>query len=87
MISAPTGPTEPAAGVIVARPAIVPVAMPTRVGFLKLTHSMSIQTKAAVAADVWVTIKARAALASAATADPALKPNQPTQSMAAPRKT
>ena len=81
---APMGPTLPAAGVIVASPAIVPVTIPTSPGFPVFFHSMNIQTKLAVAADRCVTSIAIPALVSAAPALPALKPNHPTQSMEAP---
>ena len=63
---------------------MAPVAMPTRVGLRKRIHSTTIHVKAAVAAEMWVTVMAMPAAASAATALPALNPNQPTQSMAAP---
>src|SRR3990167_3858959 len=87
MISAPAGPTEPAAGVMVARPAIVPVAIPTSVGLPYLNHSIAIQTSAAVDAERWVTSMACPAAVLAPSADPALNPNQPTHSMAAPNMT
>ncbi len=45
---------------------------------------MVIQAREPQAADKWVTSIAMAALPSAATAEPALKPNQPTHSMPAP---
>ena len=45
---------------------------------------MVIQAKEPHAAERWVTSIAMAALLSAATADPALKPNQPTHSIPAP---
>ena len=38
-ISAPIGPTKPDAGVIVARPATMPVTMPTRLGLPYRIHS------------------------------------------------
>ena len=69
---------------MVARPAMVPVTVPIRLGLPKRTHSMTIQTSEAVAAEIWVTSIAMPALWSAARAEPALKPNQPTHSMAAP---
>jgi hypothetical protein len=46
------GPTTPEAGVIAARPAIAPVAMPSTEGFLCRSHSMNIQVSAAVEAEI-----------------------------------
>ena len=84
MIIAPMGPTLPEAGVMVAKPATIPVTIPTRPGFPVFFHSINIQTKLAVAADKCVTNIAIPALSFAAAALPALNPNQPTQSMQAP---
>ena len=52
MTKAPSGPTAPAAGVMVARPATMPVTMPIRLGLPYLIHSMPIQTSDAVAAEM-----------------------------------
>ena len=82
--AATSGPTLPAAGVIVAKPATIPVTIPNTDGFPWRIHSMVIQASDPQAALKWVTNIAIAALLSAASADPALKPNQPTQSMPAP---
>ena len=84
MISAPIGPTNPEAGVIVARPAIRPVTAPTRLGLPNFRHSMQVQTMPAVAAEICVTTIAMPAPPSAANWLPPLNPNQPTQSMHAP---
>ena len=84
MTSAPTGPTEPEAGVIATSPATAPVAMPTAVGFLATSHSTIIHEKAAVAVATCVTNSAMPAVPSAFSSLPALKPNQPTHSMLAP---
>ena len=84
MTSASTGVTEPAAGVMEARPAMVPVTMPTMDALPSLMRSQSAQVSDAVAAEMCVTTSAMAAPPSAASCEPALKPNQPTQSMAAP---
>src|SRR6476661_7767877 len=84
MIKAPTGPTKPEAGVIVASPATAPVTMPTTLGLPNFTLSMASQTSAAVAAEICVTVIAMPASPPAFKALPALKPNQPTQSMQAP---
>src|ERR1700759_3665924 len=82
--TAPSGPTLPAAGVMVARPAMVPVTARTRLGLPKDIHSIAIHTKVAVAADMCVVSIAMPASALAAKALPALKPNHPTQSSDAP---
>ena len=51
MTMAPIGPTLPEAGVIVAKPAMVPVTIPTKPGFPVFLHSTIIQTRLAVAAE------------------------------------
>ena len=80
-------PTKPAAGVMATRPATAPVAAPTALGF-PATHQDSInQVTIAVAAAVFVTTKAFTAVASAANALPALKPNHPNHSRLAPSTT
>src|SRR3954470_8625132 len=58
--------------------------MPMQVGLPLLIHSMAIQASAPADAARCVNMIADAALASAASALPPLKPNQPTQSMPAP---
>ena len=50
------------------------------------THSIPIQVSVAVEAEICVTTSAMAASPLAPSALPALKPNQPTQSMAVPAK-
>ena len=71
MITAPSGPTEPAAGVIVARPAIRPVTVPTRPGRPNLIHSIAIHVSAAAEAERWVTSMALpAALSGGESASP-----------------
>ena len=67
-----------------ARPATIPVAIPTIVALPDLIHSIPIQVNAPTAALICVTSIAIPADPSAATALPALNPNQPTQSMEAP---
>ena len=84
MSIAPSGPTLPAAGVIVASPATMPVAIPTIVGLPPFIHSIAIHVKAPVAALICVTNMAMPAKPSAAHELPALNPNHPTQSIAAP---
>src|SRR6185503_5633766 len=78
------GVTNPEAGVIATRPATAPEAAPSIVGLLFLSHSAIIQPIAAVDAAVCVAMKALDARPFAPRADPALNPNQPTHSMAAP---
>src|SRR6266498_1740631 len=77
MHSDPTGPTKPDAA---------PVQMPTTVGLPRIAHSTSIQVNAAVAVANWVTPMAMPACTPALTAEPALKPNQPTHKSEAPMK-
>ena len=57
------------------------------VGFPRPSHSANIHANAAAAVAVLVTTKALVASALAASALPALKPNQPTQRSAAPVST
>src|SRR6201995_1895405 len=80
----PIGPTKPEAGVIATSPATAPEQMPTTVGLPFSDHSTSIQVKAATAVAIWVTSIAMPACIPAVTAEPALKPNQPTHSSEAP---
>src|ERR1700733_13093317 len=80
----PIGPTNPEAGVIATSPATAPEQMPSTVGLPFLIHSTIIQVKPAVAVAIWVTSMAMPACRPAVTAEPALKPNQPTHSSEAP---
>ena len=84
MHSEPTGPTKPDAGVMATRPATAPVQMPTTVGFPRIIHSTSIQVNAAAEVAMCVTVIAMPACIPAVTAEPALKPNQPTHNSDAP---
>src|SRR5215468_3947670 len=84
MQNEPIGPTKPEAGVIATRPATAPEQMPITVGLPLMIHSTIIQVKPAVAVAVWVTSIAMPACRPADTAEPALKPNQPTHSSEAP---
>src|SRR5512137_2150563 len=77
------GVTNPAAEVMAASPATAPVTIPRAEGALS-RQERSIQVVAAAAAEVLVVTKALAAMPLAARADPALKPNHPNQSRAAP---
>src|SRR4030042_5575773 len=84
MMRAPLMLTKPAAGVIATRPATAPEARPRTVGFLVCIHSVNIHTTAATAAAVLVLMKAAPANPFAASAEPALKPNQPNHRRPAP---
>ena len=63
---------------IATRPATAPEQMPTTVGLPRCAHSTNIQVRAATAVAIWVTVIAMPACTPALTAEPALKPNQPT---------
>jgi hypothetical protein len=67
-------------------PATAPEQMPTTVGLPCVIHSADIHVSAAVAVATCVTVKAIPACIPAVTAEPALKPNQPTHSSEAPMK-
>src|SRR4029077_13037362 len=84
MMTAGVGITKPDAGVMATNPATAPEAMPSTLGFPLMTHSMNIQASAAAAVAICVTAMAMPARPSAATAEPALNPNQPTQRSEAP---
>ena len=84
MMTPPVGVTKPAAGVITTSPATAPEQKPSTVGLPRVNHSRTGQTVAATAAVSVVAVNAPAAIPSAATALPALKPYQPTHSMPVP---
>ena len=84
MITAERSVTKPAAGVMATRPAMRPEHSPSSDGRPRTIHSPTIHDRAPAAAARCVTAIARPARPSAATAEPALKPNQPTHSMPAP---
>src|SRR5580704_8643644 len=84
MTMAPPGRTKPDAGVIATRPATAPEAAPSTDGLPLAIHSANIQPRAAAAVAICVTVIAMPARPLAATAEPALKPNQPTHSSEAP---
>ena len=69
---------------IATRPATAPERTPSTLGLPRRAHSTNIQASAAAAVAIWVTAIAMPAVALAASAEPALKPNQPTQSRDAP---
>src|SRR6478736_1084200 len=80
----PTGPTKPDAGVMATSPATAPEQIPITVGLPRIIHSTIIQVNAATAVAICVTVIAMPACIPAVTAEPALKPNQPTHSSEAP---
>src|SRR2546430_17271831 len=84
MMTAPVGLTKPQAGVMTTRPATAPEQKPSTLGFPLTIHSAKGQTKEATAVARVVVVKALAAITSAATALPALKPYQPTHNMPVP---
>src|SRR5690348_17334080 len=83
MIAGP-GSTKPEAGVIATRPATAPEIAPSTEGLPLEIHSANIQPIAAAAVAICVTAMAIPARPLAPTAEPALKPNQPTHSSDAP---
>src|ERR1035437_10722934 len=84
MIRPGPGSTKPEAGVIATRPATAPEMAPRTDGLPLVIHSANIQLSAAPAVAICVTVMAMLARPPAETAEPALKPNQPTQSSEAP---
>src|SRR5580693_3783183 len=84
MITEELGLTNPEAGVIATKPATAPEQMPSTLGLPLAIHSVNIQASAAAAVAMCVTANAMPARPSDATAEPALKPNQPTHSREAP---
>src|ERR1043166_1468162 len=87
MHRAPAEPTNPDAGVIATRPATAPEAAPTVGAFPVLIHSGMSQPSTAVAVARCVATNALPARAPEVRALPALNPNHPNHSMAAPRTT
>src|SRR3954469_11355834 len=82
--SAPPAVTKPQAGVITTRPATAPEQKPSTLGLPRTIHSISGHTNEATAVAIVVVMNAFAAIPSAATALPALKPYQPTHSIPVP---
>src|SRR5438876_9693284 len=70
-----------------ASPATAPVNAPTRLGLPLRAHVMNIHVHIAIEPAMSVFTKAWAAIPFAASADPALKPNQPNHSRPVPRAT
>ena len=69
---------------IATRPATAPEIAPSTDGFPFAAHSANVQAIAAAAVAICVTVIAMPARPLAATAEPALNPNQPTHSSEAP---
>src|SRR5690348_15793643 len=84
--SAGIGPTNPAAGVMATNPAHAPEIAPRALARPFLDHSAAPQLKAAAAAPKCVATNALDAKEPAASALPALNPNQPTHNRHAPIK-
>src|SRR6476469_4962014 len=80
----PITPTKPQAGVIATRPATAPEAAPSIEALPLDSASPAIQDSVAAAVASSVLANARAAMPLASRLEPALKPNQPTHSIAAP---
>src|SRR6185503_13421554 len=81
---APLTVTNPQAGVMTTRPATAPEQNPRMLGLPLSIHSTMGQTNEATAVAIVVVMKAFAATPSAAPAEPALKPYQPTHNMPVP---
>src|SRR5206468_7230529 len=81
------GPTKPEAGVMATSPATAPLAAPSTVGLPRPSHSAPIHDSAAADVAVLVATKALVASPLAASALPALNPNQPNHRSAAPTRT
>ena len=87
MIIEAIGPTHPEAGVIATSPATAPVAAPTILGFPVWAQLLNNHVIAAVPVAVFVTTQALTVIPSTITSLPALNPNQPNQSIEAPKTT
>ena len=77
-------PTKPAQGVMATSPATMPEQTPSVVGWPSFSHSTKVHTNPPAAAATKVFRKATAAMPSADSAEPALKPNQPKNRMPVP---
>src|ERR1700744_6788157 len=78
------GATNPEAGVMVPRPATAPEIMPSTDGLRRADHSMAPQVSAPEQAAKCVAMIAITAREFAASAEPPLKPNQPTHNKPVP---
>src|SRR6185295_6174527 len=81
------GDTNPEAGVMATSPATAPDAAPTVEGLPVCPHDIRAQVTAAMPVAIWVATNALVAFVAAAAAEPALKPNHPVHSNAAPSTT
>src|SRR5438876_11342772 len=81
---APVGSTYPHAGVITTKPPTAPEQNPSTLGLPRSAYSSIAQVNEATAVASVVVMKALAAIPSGASALPALKPYQPTQSKPVP---
>src|SRR5271155_475603 len=79
--------TNPAAGVIATKPTTAPMHAPKAEGLFPFIQSKKIQESMAAAEAVLVVANASTAVPEAATAEPALKPNQPNHNIPVPRIT
>src|SRR4051812_45665504 len=84
MMIDPFASINPHAGVTTTNPATAPEQKPSTLGLPRIIHSATAHTKEATAVAMVVVRNALAATPSAATAEPALNPYQPTQSMPVP---
>src|SRR5881392_2973179 len=84
IMTAPVGATYPQAGVITTNPATAPEQNPSTLGFPRRRYSIIAHVNEATAVASVVVVNAFAAMPSAPSALPALKPYQPTQSIPAP---
>src|SRR5689334_210226 len=84
MTTGASPPTNPAHGVIATRPATAPEAAPSVVACPAVMRSTTSQLSIAAAAATNVFMNACAATPFAASAEPALNPNQPNQRMPVP---
>src|SRR5882724_7991223 len=78
------GATKPDAGVMVPRPATAPEIMPSTEGLRRVDHSIAAQVIAPAQAARWVAMIAITAREFADSAEPPLKPNQPTHNRPVP---
>src|SRR5262245_13374269 len=84
IITAPVGATYPQAGVITTSPATAPEQKPSTLGLPRRAYSSMAHVNEATAVASVVVVNAFAAIPSGASALPALKPYQPTQSKPVP---
>src|SRR3954467_7293564 len=78
------GATKPEAGVMVPSPATAPEIIPSTEGLRRVDHSIAPQVSAPAQAARWVAVIAIPAREPAVSAEPPLKPNQPTHNNPVP---